>query len=182
MYNFIHVVLFQDARREVGCVLLLYSQDSTVYTEFSQLYERIQHHDGLCRIPHPCVQFGVTCGASGHLISRSEFPFDKYSTVVDVGGGIGSFSLDLAKQYKHIKVTLQDLPEALAQAREVSTLLQSSEAILHSSVSFGPQSIPKQSRRIESSSPTLTFLPRLPSRAEISITWVHVYIANYGLS
>ncbi|KAF8551977.1 S-adenosyl-L-methionine-dependent methyltransferase [Imleria badia] len=54
-----------------------------------------------------------------HLTVHSEFPFEKYSTVVDVGGGIGAFSLPLAKTHKHIKITIHDLPEALVQSRAV---------------------------------------------------------------
>ena len=69
---------------------------------------------------------GVSCSA--HLTSHSEFPFEKYSTVVDVGGGIGAFSLPLAKTHTHIKITIQDLPEVLVQARGVSTLLLSHPA------------------------------------------------------
>jgi hypothetical protein len=61
---------------------------------------------------------GVRRGA--HLPFHSEFPFEKYSTVVGVGGGIGAFSLALAKD---IKITIQDLPEVLTQARGMSTLL-----------------------------------------------------------
>jgi len=49
-----------------------------------------------------------------------DFPFEKYSTVVDVGGGIGAFSLPLAKMHKNVKITIHDLPEALVQARNVS--------------------------------------------------------------
>ncbi|KAI6096925.1 hypothetical protein EDD16DRAFT_1732760 [Pisolithus croceorrhizus] len=46
-------------------------------------------------------------------------PLNKYSTVVDVGGGIGTFSLPLAKVHKHVKITVHDLPEAPIQARSV---------------------------------------------------------------
>lgn len=59
---------------------------------------------------------------STYLTARSEFPFEKYSTVVDVGGGIGAFSRPLAKMHKNVKITVHDLPEALAQARGVSAL------------------------------------------------------------
>ena len=91
-----------------------------MYIEFLPRYERSQRYHRLSRIPDPCVPFGVAFGA--HLASHSEFPFEKYSTVVDVGGGIGAFSLPLAKTHKHIKITIQDLPEALAMAQGVSTL------------------------------------------------------------
>jgi len=39
---------------------------------------------------------------------------------VDVGGGIGAFSLPLARTHKNIKITIHDLPETLVQARDVS--------------------------------------------------------------
>ncbi|KAG9312055.1 O-methyltransferase-domain-containing protein [Chiua virens] len=58
-------------------------------------------------------------GIMGSLAVLTHFPFEKYSTVVDVGGGIGAFSLPLAKTHKHIKITIQDLPEALIQAKNV---------------------------------------------------------------
>ncbi|KAF8839427.1 S-adenosyl-L-methionine-dependent methyltransferase [Paxillus ammoniavirescens] len=55
----------------------------------------------------------------GSLAILTHFPFEKYSTVVDVGGGIGAFSLPLAKTHKHVKITIHDLSEALDQARDV---------------------------------------------------------------
>ncbi|KAI9568006.1 O-methyltransferase-domain-containing protein [Boletus coccyginus] len=56
---------------------------------------------------------------TGSVAFMAQFPFNKYSTFVDVGGGIGAFSLPLAQRYKHIQVTIHDLPEALVQARTV---------------------------------------------------------------
>ncbi|KAG2074760.1 S-adenosyl-L-methionine-dependent methyltransferase [Suillus decipiens] len=55
----------------------------------------------------------------GSLAVLTQFPFEKYSTVVDVGGGIGAFSLPLAKTHKNVKITIHDLPEALVQARDI---------------------------------------------------------------
>ncbi|EIW80747.1 S-adenosyl-L-methionine-dependent methyltransferase [Coniophora puteana RWD-64-598 SS2] len=47
------------------------------------------------------------------------YPFPEVSTVVDVGGGIGAFSLPLARTHKNVKITIHDLPEALVQARDI---------------------------------------------------------------
>ncbi|KAF9228372.1 S-adenosyl-L-methionine-dependent methyltransferase [Gyrodon lividus] len=55
----------------------------------------------------------------GSLAVLTQFPFEKYSTVVDVGGGIGAFSLPLSKTHKNLKITIHDLPEALVQSRSV---------------------------------------------------------------
>ncbi|KAF9228371.1 S-adenosyl-L-methionine-dependent methyltransferase [Gyrodon lividus] len=58
-------------------------------------------------------------GIMGSLAVLTHFPFEKYSTVVDVGGGIGAFSLPLSKTHKNLKITIHDLPEALVQSRSV---------------------------------------------------------------
>ncbi|KAJ3553411.1 hypothetical protein NM688_g3627 [Phlebia brevispora] len=39
------------------------------------------------------------------------------SIVVDVGGGIGTLTMDLVAQHQHINYVVQDLPSAIAQAR-----------------------------------------------------------------
>ncbi|KAG1744599.1 O-methyltransferase-domain-containing protein [Suillus paluster] len=71
------------------------------------------------RESYHCSMRGMS-GIMGSLAVLTHFPFEKYSTVVDVGGGIGAFSLPLAKMHKNIKITIHDLPEALVQiwARE----------------------------------------------------------------
>jgi tRNA1(Val) A37 N6-methylase TrmN6 len=46
------------------------------------------------------------------------------STVCDVGSGVGAISFELAKAYSHLKLTLQDQPHVLDQARGVSSLSQ----------------------------------------------------------
>ncbi|KAI6168772.1 hypothetical protein EDD17DRAFT_1822290 [Pisolithus thermaeus] len=57
------------------------------------------------------------------LYTESEFPFNKYSTVVYIGGGIGAFSLPLAKVHKHMKITVHNLPEALRPGMYGDSLL-----------------------------------------------------------
>ena len=44
------------------------------------------------------------------------------TTFCDVGGGIGSVSMALVKAHPHLKVTLQDLPNVIEQASEVSLI------------------------------------------------------------
>lgn len=100
--------------------------------------------------------------------SHPEFPFEKYSTVVDVGGGIGAFALPLAQTHKHIKITLHDLPDALVQARGVSTLLHLLSVAAQRFPRFGRKSIPRQSRRTGLSLQTLTSLFKFQQRAKTS--------------
>lgn len=44
------------------------------------------------------------------------------TTVCDVGGGVGSVSIGLAKAYPHLLLTLQDQPLVLEQARTVCSI------------------------------------------------------------
>jgi O-methyltransferase domain len=55
----------------------------------------------------------------------SGFPWgnlDAGSTIVDVGGGIGMVSVEIAKEFPELKFIVQDLPDVSGQAREVSSL------------------------------------------------------------
>jgi tRNA G46 methylase TrmB len=45
----------------------------------------------------------------------------KGDLVVDVGGGVGSSTLVLAKQYPDLKFVVQDLPQTIKDAETVST-------------------------------------------------------------
>lgn len=50
-----------------------------------------------------------------------DFPWADVSTLCDVGSGIGSFSLPLAKSFSDIHITLIDLPDIIEQAKAVRT-------------------------------------------------------------
>lgn len=52
------------------------------------------------------------------------------SKVVDVGGGVGSTALVLAKEYPQLKVVVQDLPSTIAEAEKVCCLTVNSLIIL----------------------------------------------------
>ncbi|KAH9924169.1 S-adenosyl-L-methionine-dependent methyltransferase [Fomitopsis serialis] len=62
---------------------------------------------------------GFNQGCSPPLIA--DFPWASLSpaTVVDVGGGVGSMSLDLAKAFPSLRFVVQDLPVVIEQARAV---------------------------------------------------------------
>ncbi|KAL0565880.1 hypothetical protein V5O48_016138 [Marasmius crinis-equi] len=54
--------------------------------------------------------------------SSSDFPWGKMppgTTICDIGSGVGTVSLSIAKAHSYLHVTLQDLPEPLQQARIV---------------------------------------------------------------
>lgn len=42
--------------------------------------------------------------------------------VVDVGGGIGTVTMDLAAQHKHLRYVIEDLPAVIEQTRTVSVI------------------------------------------------------------
>ncbi|KAG2074801.1 S-adenosyl-L-methionine-dependent methyltransferase [Suillus decipiens] len=81
------------------------------------LFDWMARHDGVRESFHLSMRALNTI--MGSLSVLTHFPFEKYSTIVDVGGGIGSFSMPLAKMHKNVKITIQDLPEALVQARGI---------------------------------------------------------------
>ncbi|KAK7453456.1 hypothetical protein VKT23_011729 [Stygiomarasmius scandens] len=50
------------------------------------------------------------------------YPWDKLptgTTVCDIGSGVGAITLALAQGHPHLRITLQDLPDPLEQARQV---------------------------------------------------------------
>ncbi|KAG1794095.1 O-methyltransferase-domain-containing protein [Suillus plorans] len=81
------------------------------------IFDWMARHDGQREAYHTSMR-GLN-SIMGSLAVLAHFPFEKYSTVVDVGGGIGAFSLPLAKTHKNVKITIHDLPEALVQTRDL---------------------------------------------------------------
>lgn len=49
------------------------------------------------------------------------------SVVIDVGGGIGTVTMDLAVQHGHLRYVVQDLPLVISQARQVSVFIKEPE-------------------------------------------------------
>jgi hypothetical protein len=47
------------------------------------------------------------------------------TTFCDIGGGIGTVSMPLAKAHPHLKLTLQEQPNFIEQARSVGDVLHS---------------------------------------------------------
>jgi hypothetical protein len=46
------------------------------------------------------------------------YDFDRFKTVVDVGGGRGSLVIEILKRYEHVRGILYDLPESIEAARQ----------------------------------------------------------------
>ncbi|KAA1473174.1 S-adenosyl-L-methionine-dependent methyltransferase [Dentipellis sp. KUC8613] len=78
----------------------------TAYREESKLFNR--------------AMTGLTLLTDGHVIV-DHFPWKDLapgSTVCDLGGGVGTVSIELAKRYHQLHVTVQDLPDVIVQARQ----------------------------------------------------------------
>ena len=54
----------------------------------------------------------------------------------DVGGGIGTITMQLAHRYPHLKLKLQDLPERVEQAKTEVWPKECPEAIKESRIEF----------------------------------------------
>ncbi|KAF6754137.1 S-adenosyl-L-methionine-dependent methyltransferase [Ephemerocybe angulata] len=88
-------------------------------------------------------RFGVAMVGWGTAIEAGnvvyEYPWDKLphgASVCDVGAGIGSITLQLAKAHPHLKLKLQDLPERVVQARDEVWPKQCPEAIAEDRIEF----------------------------------------------
>ncbi|KAJ4469875.1 S-adenosyl-L-methionine-dependent methyltransferase [Lentinula aciculospora] len=57
--------------------------------------------------------------AIGTLSVLDAFPWQDFTTVCDVGSGIGAFSVSLLQQYPNMQVTLHDRPETIILAQEM---------------------------------------------------------------
>ncbi|KAG2039979.1 S-adenosyl-L-methionine-dependent methyltransferase [Suillus americanus] len=53
----------------------------------------------------------------GTSVILHQYHWDTVSSVVDVGSGIGAFSMPLAKMFPHLRITNHDLPEVMVQAQ-----------------------------------------------------------------
>ncbi|KAG1898983.1 S-adenosyl-L-methionine-dependent methyltransferase [Suillus fuscotomentosus] len=65
------------------------------------------------------------------------YPWDSVSSVVDVGSGTGAMSIPLTKMFPHLRITNQDLPEALEMARNIWEK-NAPEALLGGHIEFVP--------------------------------------------
>ncbi|KAG6868434.1 hypothetical protein C0993_002917 [Termitomyces sp. T159_Od127] len=66
----------------------------------------------------------------GSLSVLHHFPWSDFSTVCDVGSGVGAFSLPLAKLFPQLKITLFDLPDTIHWSEKYP------EAKAHNQVEF----------------------------------------------
>ncbi|KAJ3993680.1 O-methyltransferase-domain-containing protein [Lentinula boryana] len=78
----------------------------------------------------------------GTLSILEVFPWEKYSTICDVGGGNGSFTWPLIQKYPALKVTMFDLPETIAAAEKVATQKINVNQVEFSSGNFFEKSPP----------------------------------------
>ena len=60
------------------------------------------------------------------------------SSVCDVGSGVGTVTLELAKTYPHMKLILQDMPSVLKYAQEVVWPAEFPQALENAKVEFKP--------------------------------------------
>ncbi|OJA11684.1 hypothetical protein AZE42_10532 [Rhizopogon vesiculosus] len=71
----------------------------------------------------------------GSYAMLHEYPWDEVSSVVDIGSGIGALSMPLAKMFPHLRITNQDLPEVIKEARNTWEK-NATEALLDGRVEF----------------------------------------------
>lgn len=57
-------------------------------------------------------------------VIASSFPFSKYNSIVDIGGGYGALLAHILKQHPKLQGTLFDLPEIVANAASIDKTLE----------------------------------------------------------
>ncbi|KAH7923288.1 S-adenosyl-L-methionine-dependent methyltransferase [Leucogyrophana mollusca] len=103
----------------------LYRPAKTPFAQWVRLREDSHAEtffDWLDENPDRRENFGRAMAAVGGVLGCQsvlyEYPWQRYTSVCDVGSGVGTFAMPLARMFPHIKVTLQDLPGVLEQAKE----------------------------------------------------------------
>ncbi|KAK7037593.1 hypothetical protein VNI00_011085 [Paramarasmius palmivorus] len=72
--------------------------------------------------PYMAAKFGKAMVGLGNVMNTlsilHHYPWGQYSTVCDVGSGVGAFSMPLARAFPRLNITLFDLDETIEQAKE----------------------------------------------------------------
>jgi hypothetical protein len=86
------------------------------------------------------VSVPIREGEVQQLITPSDYPWESLGSalVVDVGGGVGGFSLQLSQLHPQLRFVLQDRAAMLEQAEKVIWPKDNPEAVAQKRVSFCP--------------------------------------------
>lgn len=112
-----HALLYDDLRQPVD--LLRGHADAD--TELGRYYPYAA--DGSAPVPREVASYSALMSATAAPIIAEVLdavPFEKFSRVLDVGGGEGRFARALAERWPHLEVGLFDLPSVAARAAEIN--------------------------------------------------------------
>jgi O-methyltransferase domain len=127
----------------------------------------------------PCIDthyFVLKSRSAGSDFPWNDMPAD--TTFCDVGGGVGGVSMALFKAHPHLKVTLQDLPNVIEQAYEVSVAHCTSSRHLHDMfIQFWTKECPHavQDKRVDFVA--VDFMKEGPVKGH-NIYYVRIYIGR----
>ncbi|KAG2068630.1 S-adenosyl-L-methionine-dependent methyltransferase [Suillus decipiens] len=160
------VSLILKSTNNTGCFAGLHSQDVPKYAAFlyeSMIDEEFSHSQELEKAPRVLAfrkegmkgNYWEMINADDEkreafhrgMLGQNEmtgasavlhhYPWGDISSVVDIGSGIGTFSIPLAKMFPHLRITNQDLPEVLLEAQS-EWKKNAPEALLDGRVEFVP--------------------------------------------
>ncbi|TFY79279.1 hypothetical protein EWM64_g4731 [Hericium alpestre] len=90
---------------------------ATTLPFWSWMKEPVQRPDGNLGPRFDAAMFNLGMIGGGRVLSPPLYYGS--ATIVDVGGGFGGMSLDLAKRYPSLSFIVQDEPEVIAQASDI---------------------------------------------------------------
>ncbi|KAF8889036.1 S-adenosyl-L-methionine-dependent methyltransferase [Infundibulicybe gibba] len=82
------------------------------------------HPEKQKRFGRGMIGLSAVTGALAVLKSPVWKALDNNSSVCDVGAGVGSFTIKLAQEHPHLKITLCDLPEVVKEAEKASFFVE----------------------------------------------------------
>ncbi|KAJ7661851.1 S-adenosyl-L-methionine-dependent methyltransferase [Mycena rosella] len=80
--------------------------------------------------------WGNTIGGSAIATGYPWQDLGKGATVCDLGGGVGTMTMELARAHPHLQLKLQDMPERMVQAKNTIWLAHCPEALKENRIEF----------------------------------------------
>ncbi|KZT67104.1 S-adenosyl-L-methionine-dependent methyltransferase [Daedalea quercina L-15889] len=94
-----------------------------MYAVLGPEHEKVDVYEWFHTVPEREQNFNLAMTGLGTLMgsltSLEGLPWDKISTVADIGGGVGAYAMSLIRQNANLNYTLCDMPAAINHAKQL---------------------------------------------------------------